>query len=100
MNCTQMLFFLLALFLFYPIPRVTQSGELYQLINSYKISILFLVGYDEENNSVVPLRTGGEFENTLDSGNIRKKMFWSFKRGDNVKVQYHRCFYNPVSCFK
>ena len=64
-----------------------------------------LVPYREESNLEDPVRARGEFENILDLGNIGNGMIWekllrSVKRGDIFPLKYHRCFHNPVSCFK
>ena len=61
--------------------------------------------YDKERSFVEPSRNKGEFEDIIDFDKIGEKIIWnqlfkSFKRGNKIQVKYHKCFHNPVSCFK
>ena len=71
-----------------------------------KINFVNYVSVEEASMFEEPSRGGEEFRNIPVLGNIGDRILLTGlamangKRGNKVQVKYHRCFYNPVSCFK
>ena len=71
-----------------------------RFVNSFSV-----FSYDKERSFEKPSGGRKEIENIIDFENIGDNIIWnrlfkSVKRGNKIQVKYHRCFHNPVACFK
>ena len=104
MNSCLFLFSIL-LFCYFPLrSAASQKGDIF-IHNILTVNSFSVFSHDKERSFEDPSGGPRVFENIIDFENIGDNIIWnrlfkSVKRGDKIHVKYHKCFHNPVACFK